>query len=83
LRRDPAFPLARFYDRLRLAKGPSFGLATSLICPFMYLAHYDLVTTPEGRATLEAQGLDPELLRLSIGAEPADDLIAALAEALS
>ncbi|MBC8009475.1 MAG: PLP-dependent transferase, partial [Burkholderiales bacterium] len=82
LRRDPAFPLARFYDRLRIAKGPSFGLTDSLICPFMYLAHYDLVTTPEGRAYLASNGLDPDLLRLSIGAEPAEELIAALAEAL-
>ncbi len=80
---DPAFSLARFYDRLRLAKGPSFGLGTSLICPFMYLAHYDLVATPEGRAYLALHHLDPDLLRLSIGAEPANDLLAALAEALA
>jgi cystathionine gamma-synthase len=79
----PDLPLASFYDRVRLAKGPSFGLTTSLICPFMYLAHYDLVTTPAGRAHLEAQGIHPELLRLSVGAEPVDDLLAALAEALS
>jgi hypothetical protein len=39
--------LEAFYDRLRLPKGPSFGMRTTLICPFMYLAHYDLVTTPE------------------------------------
>ncbi len=83
LRPDPAFPLARFYDRLRIAKGPSFGLNASLICPFMFLAHYDLVTTAEGRAYLAGHGLDPELLRLSVGAEPAEELIAALAEALA
>lgn len=76
-------PVASFYDRLRLAKGPSFGLATSLICPFIYLAHYDLVTSPEGRATLARNGISPDLLRLSIGAEPAEDLLAALAEALA
>ena len=76
-------PVAQFYDRLRLAKGPSFGMKTTLICPFIYLAHYDLVTTPEGRATLAASGIHPELLRLSIGCEPADDLIATLAEALA
>ncbi|MFI5357530.1 MAG: PLP-dependent transferase [Opitutales bacterium] len=76
-------PLERFYDRLRLPKGPSFGMKTTLICPFMYLAHYDLVSNPAGRAQLEADGLDPELLRLAIGCEPADDIIAALAEALA
>src|SRR5690606_5495132 len=63
--------LEKFYDRLRLPKGPSFGMKTTLICPFMFLAHYDLVTTPAGRAELAASGLDPNLLRLSIGIEPA------------
>ncbi len=75
-------PLEKFYDRLRLPKGPSFGMTTTLICPFMYLAHYDLVTTPAGRAELAASGIDPELLRLCVGVEPAEEIIAALAEAL-
>jgi cystathionine gamma-synthase len=75
--------IAAFYDRLRIAKGPSFGLSTSLICPFMFLAHYDLVTTPEGRDYLARNGLCPELMRLSVGAEPVEEIIAALAEALA
>lgn len=74
--------LDTFYDRLRLPKGPSFGMTTTLICPFMYLAHYDLVSSDAGRAELSAGGLDPDLLRLSIGTEPVDDIIATLAEAL-
>jgi cystathionine gamma-synthase len=74
--------LEAFYDRLRLPKGPSFGMRTTLICPFMYLAHYDLVTTPAGLAELAASRLDPDLLRLCCGTEPAGDIIAALAEAL-
>lgn len=74
--------LDRFYDRLRLPKGPSFGMATTLICPFMYLAHFDLVSTEAGRAELAAGGLDPDLLRLSLGTEPVEDIIGALAEAL-
>jgi cystathionine gamma-synthase len=74
--------LDTFYDRLRLPKGPSFGMRTTLICPFMYLAHYDLVTTPAGRAELVANGLDPDLLRLCVGTEPADEIIGALDEAL-
>ena len=41
------------------------------------------VTTAVGRAELAASGIDPELLRLSIGGEPVDEIIAALAEALS
>lgn len=75
-------PLARFYDRLALPKGPSFGMRNSLICPFIYLAHYDLVTSDDGRAVLAAHGLSPDLLRLSVGCEPADEIIAALREAL-
>ena len=74
--------LENFYDRLRLPKGPSFGMTTTLICPFMYLAHYDLVTTPAGLAELAASKLDPDLLRLCVGIEPAAEIIAALAEAL-
>ena len=74
--------ISAFYDRLRIAKGPSFGLSTSLICPFMFLAHYDLVTTPEGRDYLARNGLCPELMRLSVGAEPVEEIVAALAEAL-
>jgi cystathionine gamma-synthase len=74
--------LEKFYDRLRLPKGPSFGMTTTLICPFMYLAHYDLVTTPAGLAELAASKLDPDLLRLCVGTEPAEEIIAALGEAL-
>ncbi|HSY53401.1 MAG TPA: PLP-dependent transferase [Opitutaceae bacterium] len=75
-------PLEKFYDALRLPKGPSFGTQTTLICPFIFLAHYDLVTSEAGRTELAASGLDPNLLRLSVGTEPAEDIIAALAEAL-
>jgi cystathionine gamma-synthase len=75
-------PLARFYDRLMLPKGPSFGMRNSLICPFIYLAHYDLITSESGRATLAAHGLNPDLLRLSVGCEPASEIIAALRDAL-
>jgi cystathionine gamma-synthase len=58
-------------------------MRTTLICPFMFLAHYDMVTTAEGRAVLLANGLDPDLLRLCVGTEPVDDIIAALSEALA
>lgn len=74
--------LAATYDRLHLAKGPSFGMETTLICPFIYLAHYDLVTTESGRAELAAAGIDPHLLRLSIGTEPVEDILATLDAAL-
>lgn len=75
--------LEPFYDRLTLPKGPSFGMTTTLICPFMYLAHYDLVTTEEGRAELLKSGIDPDLLRLSVGCEPIEEIISSLADALA
>ncbi|GAB5560162.1 MAG: aminotransferase class I/II-fold pyridoxal phosphate-dependent enzyme [Synoicihabitans sp.] len=75
-------PLAEVYDDMPLPKGPSFGMANTLICPFIYLAHYDLIQTEAGRAELSAAGIDPELLRLSVGIEPAEEIIAALAVAL-
>ena len=75
-------PLADIYDRLPLPKGPSFGMKHTLICPFIYLAHYDLVTSEPGRAELAAAGIPTELLRLSVGTESAADIIAALAAGL-
>jgi cystathionine gamma-synthase len=70
--------MAAFYAAIPLAKGPSFGMRTTLICPFVYLAHYDLVSTANGREVLAGAGLHPELLRLSIGLEPPDAIIEAL-----
>ena len=75
-------PLEEFYDRVALPKGPSFGMKQSLLCPFMYLAHYDLVKTPAGRAELARSGIDPELIRLCVGTEPVVEIIAALDDAL-
>jgi cystathionine gamma-synthase len=79
---EVAGPLDRFYDRLRLAKGPSFGMRSSLACPFMYLAHYELVSEEAGQDFLRQRGLNPELVRVAVGAEPVDELIAAFDEAL-
>lgn len=75
-------PLASFYDRLTLPKGPSFGMSTTLICPYVYLAHYDLLPTRSSGAVLREAGLPAELLRLSIGTEPAGEILASLAAAL-
>lgn len=74
--------IEQFYDRFSVSKGPSFGMIHSLACPFMYLAHFDLVSTDSGRAHLNSIGLNPELIRFSIGAEPAEDIIEALNRAL-
>ncbi|RME67012.1 MAG: PLP-dependent transferase [Verrucomicrobia bacterium] len=70
-------PMPAFYDAVPLPKGPSFGMRNTLLCPFIYLAHYDLVTDEAGRRQLAAAGVSPDLLRISIGAEPAEAIIEA------
>jgi cystathionine gamma-synthase len=74
--------MQKFYDAVKLMKGPSFGTRYTLLCPFLYLAHYDLVSEPSGRAFLSSVGLDPDLIRISVGAEPYEAIEAVIAEAL-
>lgn len=74
-------PLAEFFDRVEVAKGPSFGVVFTLMCPFLYLAHYDLVSTDEGRETLRRHNIDTELLRISVGTEDIERIIASFEDA--
>lgn len=71
-------PMREFYDRYPLVKGPSFGTKFSILCPYLYLAHYQLVSENSGRNYLKEAGLDPELIRLSVGLESPAEIIAAL-----
>lgn len=75
-------PMEPFHDAVCLAKGPSFGMQTTLLTPFIWLAHYDLVTTEDGRAELAENGINPDLIRLSVGVEPVGEIIAVLEQAL-
>lgn len=75
--------LERFFDALRLVKGPSFGLRFSLSCPFMYLAHYPQASTSQGRRELLAQGLNPDLIRLSVGTESQSEIRAAITDGVT
>ncbi len=61
----------RFYDALRLCKGPSFGTLFTLVCPYAMLAHYRELEWTEGC------GVSPHLLRVSCGLEPLETIIAA------
>lgn len=79
----PEVPLAPFYDALEIAKSPSFGLRFTMACPFLYLAHYDLVSTEAGRAYLGAHGLSADLLRISCGMEAPEELINVFLAALA
>jgi cystathionine gamma-synthase len=64
-----------FYDALELMKGPSFGTDFTLVCPFMHLAHYDLVTSAAGRDFLKTVAIDPDLIRISVGTEPIELIV--------
>ena len=72
-----------FYDALETMKGPSFGTRFTLVCPFMYLAHYDLVKSKEGRIFLQSIGINPDLIRISVGTEAIEALEKVFADALS
>ena len=67
----------KVYDALRLNKGPSFGTQFTLVCPYTLLAHYHELEWAEGC------GVSANLLRVSVGQEPIDQLLAVFEEALS
>lgn len=76
-------PFQVIYDRLKFAKGPSFGTSFTLAMPYVYLAHYGLIKSVRGKRILKAAGLSPDLLRLSVGTEPIDELVTVFDTALS
>ena len=65
------------YDSLKLSKGPSFGTPFTLVCPYTLLAHYHELGWPEDC------GVPTNLIRISVGLEPAETIITAFREALS
>lgn len=70
------------YDKIKLPKGPSLGTNFTLLMPYTMLAHYDLVTSEEGKKYLDEIGLSPDLLRISVGLEPIEQLINQFEDAL-
>lgn len=71
-------PVQKFYDQLALPKGPSFGTFFTMLCPYMYLAHYDGIADPS-----KLHGINPELLRISVGTEPITQLRAVFERAFA
>lgn len=67
----------KVYDALKLSKGPSFGTPFTLVCPYTLLAHYDELNW------CEDCGVPSNLIRISVGNEPPETIIAAFEEALS
>ncbi len=53
----------KFYDALKVCKGPSLGTSFTLVCPYVLLAHYKELKWAE------QCGVPPHLLRVSVGLE--------------
>lgn len=62
-------PFALAYDTLNFAKGPSLGTEFTLLMPYVYLAHYDMIKSKQGAAFLKEHQLPIDLLRVSVGCE--------------
>ncbi len=75
--KDPEQTSAKFFDALRVTKGPSLGTNYTLACPYTLLAHY-----PE-LDWAERCGVSRWLVRVSVGLEELDELVGRFDEALS
>ena len=69
--------LAFYYDKLQVAKGPSLGTEFTLAMPYVYLAHYEYLKSESGLNKLSELGINPNLLRISVGTEPIENIIKA------
>ncbi len=65
----------KIYDKLNFAKGPSLGTEFTLLMPYVYLAHYDLIISKKGREELEQNNIPINLLRIAIGVEDINAII--------
>lgn len=63
-----------FYDAIETAKGPSLGTNFTLTSPYVLLAHYQELDWAR------SCGVDPDLLRISVGLE--DNLVSIVTKAL-
>ncbi|KPI34392.1 Cystathionine gamma-synthase [Cyphellophora attinorum] len=66
-----------FFDALEVQKGPSLGTNFTLACPYTVLAHY---TEMEWTAEW---GVDPDLVRVSVGLEDTGPLVECFERALA
>ena len=74
--------IERFYDSIQFVKGPSFGTQFTIICPYFYLAHYELVQDNSANGLLNHLGMDRNLIRISVGCEPIEAMLAEFSRAL-
>jgi len=68
-------PFEDVYDTLNFAKGPSLGTEFTLLMPYVYLAHYDLIICEDGRELLKDNNIPIDLMRVAVGIEDIDDII--------
>jgi len=68
-------PFDKVYDTLNFAKGPSLGTEFTLLMPYVYLAHYDLITCEKGRKILEKNNIPIDLMRVAVGVEDINEII--------
>ncbi|MGB6328497.1 MAG: PLP-dependent transferase [Halarcobacter sp.] len=68
-------PIKEIYDKLNFAKGPSLGTEFTLLMPYTYLAHYDLIVSKKGNEFLKKIDLPIDLIRISVGIEPFEEII--------
>jgi cystathionine gamma-synthase len=74
--REAAAKTERFFDALRISKGPNLGTNFTLCCPFTLLAHYRELDFAE------RCGISRHLIRVSVGIEDSAWQIERFAEAL-
>ncbi len=66
-----------FYDNLKISKGPSLGTKFTLVCPYVFLAHYNELSWAE------SFGIPSHLIRVSVGLENEKILWDIFSEALN
>lgn len=66
----------KFFDALKVSKGPSLGTEFTLASPYTLLAHYDELDW------VENCGVSANLIRISVGTEPLETLKNTFTEAL-
>ena len=67
---------AKFFDSLKISKGPSLGTTFSLACPYTILAHYHEMDF------VELCGVSRHLIRISVGLEEPEILLSRFEHAL-
>lgn len=76
LPKNAAVSTPRVYESLEFNRGISLGTTYTLVSPYVQLAHYHEL------AWAKACGIDPLLLRVAVGTEPPEELLARFARAL-